>query len=176
MAQAVRARSSLIDHFSALEDPRQSWKVLYPLEEVLLLVLCAVLSGADDFVEIADWGRLRLGFHHHGALCIAAYGFLAAEKAAIPPSAKETARLTDSWPPRRRRFPPQPKKPPGWSKRLSFPPVTDLAAAPLRTERHVSHSIATLRRRIAHALAQYLPRCPCCTQIMRPPSNATSVL
>jgi predicted transposase YbfD/YdcC len=62
MAQAVRARSSLIDHFSALEDPRQSWKVLYPLEEILLLVLCAVLSGADDFVEIADWGRLRLGF------------------------------------------------------------------------------------------------------------------
>ena len=31
---------SLIDHFAALEDPRQSWKVLHPLPEVLLLVLC----------------------------------------------------------------------------------------------------------------------------------------
>ena len=41
-------------------------------------------------------GRGWLGFHHHGALCIAAYGFLIAEKAAIPPSAKETARLVQA--------------------------------------------------------------------------------
>ena len=27
---------SLIDHFAALEDPRQSWKVMFPLPEVLL--------------------------------------------------------------------------------------------------------------------------------------------
>ena len=53
---------SFLDCFSALEDPRQSWKVLYRLDEILLLVLSAVLSGADDFVEISDWGRLRLGF------------------------------------------------------------------------------------------------------------------
>lgn len=38
-------------------------------------------------------GRGWPGFHHHGALCIAAYGFLIAEKAAIPPSAPETAWL-----------------------------------------------------------------------------------
>ena len=37
-------------------------------------------------------GRGWPGFHHHAALCIAAYGFLVAEKAAIPPSA-ETAWL-----------------------------------------------------------------------------------
>lgn len=55
-------RGTFLDCFSALEDPRQAWKVVYPLDEVLLLVLCAVLSGADDFVEIADWGRMRLGF------------------------------------------------------------------------------------------------------------------
>ena len=42
--------SSLIDHFTALEDPRQSWKVLFPLPEVLLVVLCATLAGAEDFV------------------------------------------------------------------------------------------------------------------------------
>ena len=51
-----------LDYFSALEDPRQAWKVVYPLDEMLLLVLCAVLSDADDFVEISNWGRLRLGF------------------------------------------------------------------------------------------------------------------
>ncbi len=38
-------------------------------------------------------GRGWPGFHHHGALCIAAYGFLIAEKAALPPSARQTTRL-----------------------------------------------------------------------------------
>jgi SRSO17 transposase len=41
-------------------------------------------------------GRGWPGFHHHGALCIAAYGFLVAEKAAIPPSAPQTARLVQA--------------------------------------------------------------------------------
>ena len=35
-------------------------------------------------------GRGWPGFHHHGALCIAAYGFLIAEKAKLPPSAANT--------------------------------------------------------------------------------------
>ena len=52
----------LLDHFSALEDPREGWRVLYPLEEILLLVLCATLSGMEDFVDVALWGRERLDF------------------------------------------------------------------------------------------------------------------
>ena len=53
---------SLLAHFSALDDPRQSWKVVYPLPEVLLLVLCATLAGAEDFVEVVRWGRSKLSF------------------------------------------------------------------------------------------------------------------
>ena len=53
---------SLIDQFSALEDPRQSWKVLFPLPEVLLLVLCGTLAGAEDFVEIRRWGQVHQDF------------------------------------------------------------------------------------------------------------------
>ncbi len=53
---------SLIEHFAALEDPRQSWKVLFPLPEVLLLVLCGTLAGAEDFVEIRRWGQMRQEF------------------------------------------------------------------------------------------------------------------
>jgi hypothetical protein len=53
---------TFIDHFSAFEDPRQAWKVVYPLPEILLLVLCATLAGAEDFVEIARWGRRKLEF------------------------------------------------------------------------------------------------------------------
>ena len=53
---------ALLDHFSALEDPRQAWKVVYPLPELLLLTLAATLAGADDFVEIEEWGNEHLAF------------------------------------------------------------------------------------------------------------------
>lgn len=80
---------------------------------------------------------------------------------------------TDSWWQSGPRFPPRPAPPAGWSRRLAFPIVIDPAAPPLRTERHVPTSIATLRRRIAHALAPTVPRCPCCAQTIppHPPSS-----
>jgi predicted transposase YbfD/YdcC len=53
---------SLLAQFAALSDPRQMAKVLYPLPEILLLVLAATLAGADDFVETRAWGEERLGF------------------------------------------------------------------------------------------------------------------
>ncbi|MGL5114432.1 MAG: ISAs1 family transposase, partial [Beijerinckiaceae bacterium] len=56
------ANVSVLAHFSALSDPRQQWRVMYPLREVLLLVLCATLCGMDDFVEVRLWGKERLGF------------------------------------------------------------------------------------------------------------------
>lgn len=65
MANNVSAPShhiGFIAHFSKLEDPRQLHKSLYPLQEVLLLVLCAVLSGADDWVAIALYGEKKLDF------------------------------------------------------------------------------------------------------------------
>src|SRR3974377_1278731 len=51
-----------LDHFAALRDPRQHAKVLYPLPEILLLVLSATLAGADDFVETTLWGTEHLTF------------------------------------------------------------------------------------------------------------------
>ncbi|MCP4047210.1 MAG: ISAs1 family transposase, partial [Gammaproteobacteria bacterium] len=54
--------TNILDHFSALEDPRQYWKVLYPLPEILLVVLCGVMAGADDFVEIERWGKRKLEY------------------------------------------------------------------------------------------------------------------
>jgi len=46
--------------FSDLDDPRQRAKVLYPLDEVLLLCLMAVLCGAESWVEIARFGDKKL--------------------------------------------------------------------------------------------------------------------
>jgi hypothetical protein len=61
-------------------------------------------------------------------------------------------------------FPPQQRFPPGSSKNLPFPTITGRGALPIRTERHVPDSIATLRREIAVRLAAELDRCPCCTK------------
>ena len=60
---AVATQSvDILDCYSALEDPRQRTKVVYPLPEILLLVLCGVMAGADDFSEITRWGKLHLAF------------------------------------------------------------------------------------------------------------------
>ena len=52
----------LLDHFSRIEDTRQSWKVAYPLREVLFLVVCATIANCDDYDDIADWGEAHLSF------------------------------------------------------------------------------------------------------------------
>ena len=49
-----------LTHFSELRDPRQEIKLVYPLPEILLLTLCAVLSGADGWVAISIYGSRKL--------------------------------------------------------------------------------------------------------------------
>ena len=46
------------DHFADLTDPRRR-KVLYPLINIVTIALCAVICGADDFVAIAKFGRVK---------------------------------------------------------------------------------------------------------------------
>lgn len=58
----IGGKLDFLEHFAALPDPRQSRKVLYPLDEVLLLTLCAVLCGADGWVSVALFGEQKLGF------------------------------------------------------------------------------------------------------------------
>jgi hypothetical protein len=54
--------TSLLHHFTALKDPRERVKVVFPLPEIVLLVLCATIVGADDFVEINHWGKIHIAF------------------------------------------------------------------------------------------------------------------
>ena len=49
-------------HFEDLPDPRQPGKVTYPLDEILLLCLLAVMAGADTFTDIALFGAKKLDF------------------------------------------------------------------------------------------------------------------
>jgi predicted transposase YbfD/YdcC len=47
-------------YFKDLPDPRQRGKIVYPLDEVLLLCLLAVLAGSETFVDIARFGDKKL--------------------------------------------------------------------------------------------------------------------
>ena len=49
-----------LSYFSDLPDPRQVGKVKYPLDEILLLCLLAVVAGAETVTDIAKFGRLKL--------------------------------------------------------------------------------------------------------------------
>src|SRR5437660_10573588 len=89
--------------------------------------------GLDHFE-----GRGWRGFHHHASLCIAAYAFLAAERLAHSPLSR--------WPS---------------SRPLAYPNVSSRGALPVRPERHVPESIATMYRLLAAALARGLPCLTC---------------
>ncbi len=45
-----------LSFFKDLHDPRQRGKVCYPLDEILLLCLLAVLAGAETITDIALFG------------------------------------------------------------------------------------------------------------------------
>jgi len=85
-----------------------------------------------------DEGRGWRGFHHHGALCIAAYAFLAAERARLPP-----LRLCPS------------------STPLAYPEVSNHGGLPVRPERHVPSSIETMGRMQSRSMLQALPCVSC---------------
>ena len=66
---------SLLDHFARIEDPREPAKVMYPLREVLFLVVAATIADCEDYDEIALWGEQHLSFlrsfseFHFGTPC-----------------------------------------------------------------------------------------------------------
>ena len=51
--------SSIAAHFRQLPDPRVRRTRRHALEDILVMTLCAVICGADDWVAIADFGRAK---------------------------------------------------------------------------------------------------------------------
>src|SRR6266481_4743324 len=64
--ETPRARLALLlRHFSELKDAREPWRIVYPLQEVSLLVTCATIASCDDFDDIVAWGKHHLAFLRH---------------------------------------------------------------------------------------------------------------
>lgn len=56
MSETKSAR--IQDHFDELTDPRRN-QVTYPLINVVVIAICAVICGADDIVAITKFGRTK---------------------------------------------------------------------------------------------------------------------
>jgi len=55
----VRIPISFMDHFSKLPDPRVDRTKLHRLLDILVITLCAVISGAEGWSDIAQYGLAR---------------------------------------------------------------------------------------------------------------------
>lgn len=73
-------RVRLVDVWVGVRDPRQAKKVEHDLVELLVVAVCAVLSGADTFVEIEVWAKEKLDWLRkylrlaHGIPCHDTFG------------------------------------------------------------------------------------------------------
>lgn len=54
-----RRRPSIIDHFTELEDPRIDRHKRHSLIDIIVLTVCAVVSGAETWEDIEDYGRYK---------------------------------------------------------------------------------------------------------------------
>jgi predicted transposase YbfD/YdcC len=54
----VTTTAGISEHFQDLTDPRRR-EGTYPLVNIVVMALCAVISGADDFVSIARWANMK---------------------------------------------------------------------------------------------------------------------
>lgn len=52
----------LMKHITIIPDYRQAWKIEHKLSDILLLTICAVISGAEGWEDIEDFGNAHLDF------------------------------------------------------------------------------------------------------------------
>ncbi|BDR03079.1 transposase [Escherichia coli] len=52
----------LMEHISIIPDYKQAWKVEHKLSDILLLTICAVISGAEGWEDVEDFGEIHLDF------------------------------------------------------------------------------------------------------------------
>lgn len=51
--------TSLVEHLAELEDPRVERTKLHQLSDIIVIAVCAVICGADSWVEVEEFGRAK---------------------------------------------------------------------------------------------------------------------
>ena len=51
--------ASILEHFAALPDPRRDHGKIHLLDEIIFMAICAVLCGADNWLEIAQYSESK---------------------------------------------------------------------------------------------------------------------
>ena len=57
-----RKLGSLLTHFQALEDPRLERSRLHDLLDIVAIAICAIICGADSWVEVEKFGHAKHGW------------------------------------------------------------------------------------------------------------------
>jgi predicted transposase YbfD/YdcC len=59
LSQNASVDLSLRKHFSKLKDPRRRHRRLHRLQDIIVIAMCAIIAGAQDWQEIETFGRKR---------------------------------------------------------------------------------------------------------------------
>lgn len=59
MSRPAVESGGLLKHFASLEDPRVEYLVEHRLLDIIALTICAVICGADSWVEIEAYGHSK---------------------------------------------------------------------------------------------------------------------
>jgi predicted transposase YbfD/YdcC len=59
VSQERRSGLSIPQYFAKLKDPRRAHRRLHHLQDILVIALCAVITGAQDWQQIETFGRKR---------------------------------------------------------------------------------------------------------------------
>jgi predicted transposase YbfD/YdcC len=59
MPQSIESWSLLLEHFKNLEDPRAEHLLEHQLLDIIGLIICAVICGADSWVDIEHYGKAK---------------------------------------------------------------------------------------------------------------------
>jgi len=58
----AKPTAAISEHFARLEDPRVERTKLHQLRDIIVIAICAIICGADDWVEVALFGNAKLAW------------------------------------------------------------------------------------------------------------------
>ena len=49
----------MLDYFKEMEDYREAWKIKHKLIDIVVIIICAVVSGAENIAEIGLYAKCK---------------------------------------------------------------------------------------------------------------------